>query len=140
VSLVVHEHEGQARPRCPYCHADLGREALWTCPGCATLYHQDCARENGRCAVLGCLRATPEAEPRPAPPPPVLYRPYHARLSGLEPRAVAAAASALFGIAMGGLAFYAAAQSARDSTSLCLLGSALIVLSTVFGVTRFLDR
>ena len=41
--------------RCPYCHASvLGAERLWTCPRCTTEHHEDCARENGQCTLLGC--------------------------------------------------------------------------------------
>ena len=39
--------------RCPYCHDDLGG-ALLTCEGCATTFHDECARGLRRCTTLGC--------------------------------------------------------------------------------------
>ena len=40
-------------PSCPYCHGELAGE-LWTCPKCGTGHHMDCARDNGKCTLLGC--------------------------------------------------------------------------------------
>jgi hypothetical protein len=40
---------------CSFCHDELGGET-WTCPGCHTAQHLECARENKRCTSLGCGR------------------------------------------------------------------------------------
>jgi hypothetical protein len=41
--------------RCPFCHAGVAeRDAVWTCPACATLHHAECADESGACCVHGC--------------------------------------------------------------------------------------
>lgn len=77
MSIELHEH--RERPAtCPFCRAAVRRgEATWECPRCATLHHQECAKENHRCTVLGCegrfstaevaARAT-AADTTPAPP------------------------------------------------------------------------
>ncbi|MEZ0231055.1 MAG: hypothetical protein ACAI25_20740 [Planctomycetota bacterium] len=52
--IQVAEHASDHR--CPYCHADV-KGAAWECPGCGTVHHEDCARENGSCTVLGCRRS-----------------------------------------------------------------------------------
>jgi hypothetical protein len=44
--------------RCPFCHALAGEvDRLWPCPRCGTVHHEDCARENGQCTILGCCEA-----------------------------------------------------------------------------------
>jgi hypothetical protein len=41
--------------RCPFCHTLVQDwDRVWACPGCETLHHQDCARENEQCTLLGC--------------------------------------------------------------------------------------
>ncbi|MCO5172224.1 MAG: hypothetical protein M9894_38495 [Planctomycetes bacterium] len=51
--------------RCPYCREDLAPgDAAVACPGCRVEQHDDCLREGGRCATLGC-----EGVARPAPAP-----------------------------------------------------------------------
>jgi hypothetical protein len=41
--------------RCPYCHVEFRSvEVVWTCPQCGTRQHRTCARDLGRCTVLGC--------------------------------------------------------------------------------------
>lgn len=68
-SLRIKE-DPAATPRCPFCHADVaGAPALWTCPGCSTPHHADCARENGRCTVLGCGAPFERADPTESPAP-----------------------------------------------------------------------
>lgn len=44
----------QALLRCPYCHDDLTPALAVACGVCATLHHEECYAEYGRCAVLGC--------------------------------------------------------------------------------------
>ncbi len=55
--------------RCPYCHDALGLAKRWQCPACRTRHHDECARENARCTVLGCgyvaLRLADFMPPRP---------------------------------------------------------------------------
>jgi hypothetical protein len=44
-------------------------DPVWTCPECSTRLHEDCARENGRCTVLGCatvVKASPRLDRRDA--------------------------------------------------------------------------
>jgi hypothetical protein len=61
----VGERAPERAPICPYCHDRLASEetAAWTCPRCGTRHHDGCARENGRCTLLGC--GAPH--PRPLP-------------------------------------------------------------------------
>jgi hypothetical protein len=65
--------------RCPFCHSRvLDSERHWICRRCKTLHHEDCARENGRCTLLGCGEAT-IVERRPGEPPlPPVARSYRA--------------------------------------------------------------
>jgi len=42
---------------CPLCLAAVGRAASFTCPGCKSKYHKDCAAEAGDCIVVGCSAA-----------------------------------------------------------------------------------
>lgn len=53
--------------RCAVCHDALARWH-WTCPGCNTALHLDCARRLGDCPTLGCTRRIdlPPAAPRAA--------------------------------------------------------------------------
>jgi hypothetical protein len=44
---------------CPYCRASLAEAEGWRCPSCATPHHLECARENGRCTVMGCANVAP---------------------------------------------------------------------------------
>lgn len=62
-----HVHPDPARPLvCPYCHARFAdHEKRWACPRCGTEHHDDCARENGRCTVMGCEAIVLGAVPRP---------------------------------------------------------------------------
>ena len=53
MKVHLHEHQDEER-RCPICHDALGALETWSCPACATVHHLECARENGRCAELGC--------------------------------------------------------------------------------------
>lgn len=39
--------------RCPYCHDQLGGSTQ-ACSGCDAVYHEECALEQGGCAILGC--------------------------------------------------------------------------------------
>jgi len=46
--------------RCVYCHELLGpKEASVSCPTCHTDYHSVCAKEQGRCGILGCVGTLP---------------------------------------------------------------------------------
>lgn len=47
----------QPQQRCPYCHADL-TDWDWVvrCDGCATVYHEECAKDLSKCTSLGCSR------------------------------------------------------------------------------------
>ncbi len=49
-------------PRCAYCHAGVtGHEPdLVACAACATILHEGCWAELGRCPVLGCGGTRPE--------------------------------------------------------------------------------
>lgn len=59
-------HSRPQHPTCPYCHAPLdASEPAWECPGCGTKHHTGCARENGRCTILGCERHFVEPTRRP---------------------------------------------------------------------------
>ena len=49
---------------CPLCLAAVGRAASFTCPGCKSKYHKDCAAEAGDCIVAGC-RAAAQAKSTP---------------------------------------------------------------------------
>jgi len=51
--------------RCPYCHDDLGTEALLACECCATTFHAECARDLERCTTLGCGGSADLATPGP---------------------------------------------------------------------------
>jgi hypothetical protein len=62
----IHVEEHASRPRCPYCHEDVGG-AAWTCPGCGTAHHEECVREARFCTVLGCRRAYAGQGVAPAP-------------------------------------------------------------------------
>jgi hypothetical protein len=71
--IHVGAHPAQRAPHCPYCHADIASADadVWTCPRCSTRHHDACARENGRCTLLGCgapherpLRHTEPSGPR----------------------------------------------------------------------------
>lgn len=42
---------------CPLCLAEIGRAASFTCPGCGSRYHRDCAADSGACVVVGCETA-----------------------------------------------------------------------------------
>jgi hypothetical protein len=44
--------------RCSLCHGEIGASAR-ACLGCLTLYHDDCAKEHGRCPTLGCSGRKP---------------------------------------------------------------------------------
>lgn len=59
--------------RCATCHGDLfDDDTRWSCPGCATVLHEDCVRGLGRCATAGCdegrgvVRVVQGARARPA--------------------------------------------------------------------------
>lgn len=54
---------------CPYCRFPLksGGPAA-TCPTCRATHHEDCWRDNGGCAVAGCVSG-PRASPLQARPP-----------------------------------------------------------------------
>jgi hypothetical protein len=57
--VQLHEHETTREElQCPYCHGPLGGEE-WRCPACDTPHHAECAQENGRCTVLGCVTTAP---------------------------------------------------------------------------------
>ena len=42
---------------CPLCLVELDNpeDPTIECPGCQTLYHEDCAKELGGCSTLGCV-------------------------------------------------------------------------------------
>ena len=42
---------------CPLCLSAVGRAASFTCPGCKSKYHKDCAADSGACIVNGCKAA-----------------------------------------------------------------------------------
>jgi hypothetical protein len=50
------------RTRCPYCRENLGgdEDDLVACEKCATVLHDDCWKEHGRCPLLGCSGRSPE--------------------------------------------------------------------------------
>src|SRR3712207_6934684 len=39
---------------CTFCHGPAERGTSVHCATCLALYHEDCHRQHGRCAVLGC--------------------------------------------------------------------------------------
>lgn len=58
---------------CAFCLSTIGSgDAVTACPACRALYHEDCWRENGGCAVYGCSQV-PAVEPRKAIEIPVSY-------------------------------------------------------------------
>jgi hypothetical protein len=66
VKVELREH-GKKGQRCPFCHDDLGASETWTCPGCSTVHHLECAREGGKCAELGCGATLSEGPAATAP-------------------------------------------------------------------------
>src|SRR4051812_29358814 len=71
--IHVGERAAKQEPRCPYCHGEIAVDAAsaWACLRCGTSHHQGCARENGRCTLLGCgapYTAPPVALTRPRGP------------------------------------------------------------------------
>jgi hypothetical protein len=63
-SMQLHEMHATLAVTCPFCHMELKRaEPVWTCPLCSTRHHDECARDNGRCTVMGC-GAIVRCEPR----------------------------------------------------------------------------
>ena len=40
--------------KCPYCHQDLGWQALLHCVRCQTPLHAECAALHGGCVTFGC--------------------------------------------------------------------------------------
>lgn len=46
-----------ASETCPLCLSAVGRAASFTCPGCKSKYHKDCAADSGECVVNGCKAA-----------------------------------------------------------------------------------
>jgi hypothetical protein len=68
MDIRLREHEGKAEPRCPYCHDALAGAKTWECPRCRTPHHVGCARENKRCAELGCQGEFHELPGAHAPP------------------------------------------------------------------------
>jgi hypothetical protein len=68
--LFVRASDAGLERTCPFCRgAILTSERAWTCRGCATVHHEECARENGACTVMGCGRrletVAPAATRRP---------------------------------------------------------------------------
>jgi hypothetical protein len=56
LKVKLQEH---APPRqCAYCHSAF--DAAVDCRSCGATYHLECARELGRCAVLGCIETVGE--------------------------------------------------------------------------------
>lgn len=51
---------------CPLCLSAVGRAASFTCPGCNSKYHKDCAADSGACIVSGCKAATKAKRGNPA--------------------------------------------------------------------------
>lgn len=51
--LIEPHPEPSNQPRCAYCHDDLDNKVT-ACNECRTILHQDCAKELGRCPILGC--------------------------------------------------------------------------------------
>ena len=43
---------------CPFCVSEVGRATSFTCSGCKSIYHKDCASEAGACVVIGCRLAS----------------------------------------------------------------------------------
>ena len=39
---------------CAYCHSDISKTAVETCPFCGSPYHASCWEENGGCALASC--------------------------------------------------------------------------------------
>ena len=52
--ILLHIEPREGNERCPYCFASPEDRELWTCPGCATVHHEDCARDHGGCVVYAC--------------------------------------------------------------------------------------
>jgi hypothetical protein len=46
-----------ASETCPLCLSAVGRATSFTCPGCKSKYHKDCAADSGECIVPGCKAA-----------------------------------------------------------------------------------
>ena len=42
---------------CPLCLSETGKAASFTCPGCDSKYHRDCAADAKECIVVGCSAA-----------------------------------------------------------------------------------
>jgi hypothetical protein len=103
VTHEVHVEASHRREekRCPYCHGGFAlNAAIWTCPGCHTPHHADCAKENGCCTVLGCRRDF--SGKSVAPPRPVRMLPRGAPITdfkiGLVLLAIGAALNVLVGL------------------------------------------
>lgn len=59
---------------CPYCRFTLKPgAAMVSCPACSAVHHQECWKDNGGCAILGCAAApaSPTQTAPVAPPAPV---------------------------------------------------------------------
>ncbi len=68
--MHLHEMHAGTGVTCPFCHMELrSAEPIWTCPICSTRHHEECARENGRCTILGCDALVPRDRPRPVVAP-----------------------------------------------------------------------
>ena len=48
---------------CPLCLTEVGTDQAFTCAGCKSKYHQDCAAEAGSCVVLGCKERQAQTKP-----------------------------------------------------------------------------
>ena len=49
---------------CPLCLSEVGPGPAFTCEGCESRYHKDCAAEAGSCVVLGCKQNQSQSKPQ----------------------------------------------------------------------------
>ena len=50
---------------CPLCLSEVGPAPAFTCEGCKSKYHKDCAAEAGSCVVLGCNQNRSQSQSKP---------------------------------------------------------------------------
>lgn len=56
-SAIRKENPAMVSETCPLCLSAVGRASSFTCPGCKSKYHKDCAADSGACIVNGCKAA-----------------------------------------------------------------------------------
>ncbi len=119
--LGLHEMHAGTGMTCPFCHMALGAaEPIWTCPTCSTRHHEECARDNRHCTVLGCQGRVPAAAASQASQPPRVTRTTSPR-HGFDPeRLVPWIVTTSFGIFMGTLLLSLAYPEATRAVFLSL--------------------